>query len=287
MMYFRRFNGCNCQNNCNRPVPDCNCECNQQNPPCNPCTPSPSMPPSPPSPPVRYCMGPTGPQGPMGPQGPVGATGANGIQGPIGPIGPTGPQGPAGIPGIQGPVGPIGPTGAQGPTGPAGPIGLTGATGPTGPIGLTGATGATGPTGPIGPTGPTGPQGPAGEPAEISGAYASSVTQTVEANSIIPIAVTETTPTSGITFDNNQFTLPAGTYIVSYSANDPTSAMILSLYVNGATLPNETLTGPAGGSMLSKTILLDVAEGTTVGLYNETDDAVAITNAGLTVVQIA
>ena len=217
-------------------------------------------------------MGPTGPQGPMGPQGPVGATGANGIQGPIGPIGPTGPQGPAGIPGIQGPVGPIGPTGAQGPTGPAGPIGLTGATGPTGPIG---------------PTGPTGPQGPAGEPAEISGAYASSVTQTVEANSIIPIAVTETTPTSGITFDNNQFTLPAGTYIVSYSANDPTSAMILSLYVNGATLPNETLTGPAGGSMLSKTILLDVAEGTTVGLYNETDEAVAITNAGLTVVQIA
>ena len=195
-----------------------------------------------------------------------------GLRGPIGPQGPTGATGP------QGPVGP---------QGPQGPIGLTGATGPQGPIGLTGATGPQGPTGATGPQGPVGPQGPQGTSDAI---YVTSGTQTVAIDTIVPLALSSQTPSSVITFANNQVTLPEGYYIINYGftgASTDASVATISLYSDGAIVTGSEISVNSGtdASSASKTILVN-SNGNTYSLYNDSTAPIDLTNAYITVLKV-
>ena len=208
-------------------------------------------------------------------RGPMGPTGASGARGPIGPQGPTGATGP------QGPAGP------QGLTGATGPQGLTGATGPQGPIGPQGLTGATGPQGPVGPQGPTGATGPQG-PAGLSDAiYASIADTTVVAGGIIPIALDTATPDTSMSVVNNQIEITEdGVYLVSFSADGTVAGQdfLTSLYLNGAQVPNETLTQPDGAS---KTLLLSLTDGDALSIYNTSTAVVDLSSASLLALKVS
>ena len=208
-------------------------------------------------------------RGPVGPQGPAGSRGAIG---PMGPQGPVGPQGATGATGAVGPQGPIGPVGPQGATGATGAVGPQGPIGPVGPQGATGATGA------------VGPQGPAGTNDII---YASLGTATtVDTGAVIPLTLNAQTPASTMTVSNNSVNLPeAGSYLVSYfySASG-TEASSVSLYLNGALVPGETIVENANGSS-SKTILLNVDGASTLTIVNTSDLAQTFNDASLTVLK--
>ena len=202
--------------------------------------------------------------------GPVGPQGRPGPMGPIGPTGARGPQGAQGLPGATGP---------QGPIGPQGPVGATGAIGPAGP------TGATGPIGPAGPTGATGPIGPAGPTGLNDSAYATAGAQTVTASTQIPLTLSASSTTSTLTFADNQFTVPAGLYLVSYSA-DSANPIALSLYVNGVADVVETVNDASTPASVSKTALIRLASDGTIGLFNSTATDVSLTSAGLVITRI-
>ena len=202
--------------------------------------------------------------------GPVGPQGRPGPMGPIGPTGARGPQGAQGLPGATGP---------QGPIGPQGPVGATGAIGPAGP------TGATGPIGPAGPTGATGPIGPAGPTGLNDSAYATAGAQTVTASTQIPLTLSASSTTSTLTFADNQFTVPAGLYLVSYSA-DSANPIALSLYVNGVADVVETVNDASTPASVSKTALIRLAADGTIGLFNSTATDVSLTSAGLVITRI-
>ena len=202
--------------------------------------------------------------------GPVGPQGRPGPMGPIGPTGARGPQGAQGLPGATGP---------QGPIGPQGPVGATGAIGPAGP------TGATGPIGPAGPTGATGPIGPAGPTGLNDSAYATAGAQTVTASTQIPLTLSASSTTSTLTFADNQFTVPAGLYLVSYSA-DSANPIALSLYVNGVADVVETVNDASTPASVSKTALIRLATDGTIGLFNSTATDVSLTSAGLVITRI-
>ncbi len=228
----------------------------------------------------RGPVGPTGPQGPQGvqgEQGPVGATGATGAVGPQGPIGPQGPQG------IQGEQGPVGATGATGAVGPQGPVGATGAVGPQGPVG------ATGPQGPQGPVGATGPQGPQGEqgPAGLSDAlFAESNVGTIAVGSTIPLTLSTQTPTSTSSLVDNIITLSQGYYLVTFYATGSSLDYDVTLVVNGTqefSLESDVTTLQT----LSKTVILNATEGTTLSLLNSGTGALALENSGISVVKLA
>lgn len=220
---------------------------------------------------IRGPMGPTGPQGPrgvQGPQGPIGPTGATGATGATGPVGP---QGPVGATGATGAVGPIGPQG------PIGPAGATGATGPQGPVGPAGATGATGPQGPVGPAGTN------------DAVYAVATAATIAAGGIIPITLSAATADTTMTVTDNAVNVTeAGTYLVSYSTDGSvaTGDFITSLYLNGAAVANESLNVGTDGTA-SKTILLNLAAGDSLALYNTSATVATLDNAGLTVLKLA
>ena len=202
--------------------------------------------------------------------GPVGPQGRPGPMGPIGPAGARGPQCAQGLPGATGP---------QGPIGPQGPVGATGAIGPAGP------TGATGPIGPAGPTGATGPIGPAGPTGLNDSAYATAGAQTVTASTQIPLTLSASSTTSTLTFADNQFTVPAGLYLVSYSA-DSANPIALSLYVNGVADVVETVNDASTPASVSKTALIRLAADGTIGLFNSTATDVSLTSAGLVITRI-
>lgn len=191
---------------------------------------------------------------------------------------------------IRGPIGPTGATGArgpQGPQGPVGPIGPTGATGATGPQGPVGATGAIGPQGPAGPVGATGPQGPAGPAGSSDAIYASSALTTVESGAIIPLALTTASPASTMSLvDNAVNVTEAGTYLVSYFyQNEPEKQNAsVSLYLNGAPVANEVLSDE---SSASRTILLNLAAGDAIAIYNTSTTATDFASASITAVKIA
>ena len=217
---------------------------------------------------IRGPMGPTGPQGPrgvQGPQGPIGPTGATGATGATGPVGP------------QGPVGATGATGAVGPIGPQGPVGPIGPQGPVGPTGATGATGATGPVGPIGPAGTN------------DAVYTVATAATIAAGGIIPLTLSTATADTTMTVTDNAVNVTeAGTYLVSYFTDGSvaTGDFITSLYLNGAAVANESLDVGADGTA-SKTILLNLAAGDTLALYNTSATDATLDNAGLTVLKLA
>ena len=194
---------------------------------------------------------------------------------------------------IRGPMGPVGATGPRGPMGPQGaqgPQGATGATGATGPVGATGETGATGPQGPVGPQGP---QGEPGTSALQDALYAYGGTQTVASNSVIPLTLSTTTPTTTMTLSNNAISLPAGTYLVTYGATGTRTTdgnLSAQLYANGSALANEIVSDnatSANSANLSKTILYTAAaDGTTLSLYNTSGESVNLTGANITAVRI-
>ena len=214
--------------------------------------------------------------------GPVGPQGCPGPRGPVGPQGCPGPMGPVGPQGRPGPRGPIGPAGARGPQGAQG---LPGATGPQGPIGPQGPVGATGAIGPAGPTGATGPIGPAGPTGLNDSAYATAGAQTVTASTQIPLTLSASSTTSTLTFADNQFTVPAGLYLVSYSA-DSANPIALSLYVNGVADVVETVNDASTPASVSKTALIRLAADGTIGLFNSTATDVSLTSAGLVITRI-
>lgn len=193
-------------------------------------------------------------------RGPAGATGATGARGPIGP---------------QGPVGPAGPTGATGATGPQGPIGPVG---PAGPTGATGATGATGPQGPIGPAGTN------------DAIYANVGASAVTAGSIIPITLsTSTAPTTLSVVDNAVNIADAGTYLVSYFADGsvPEGDFSTTLYRNGTAIANESIIFTDSSGAGSKTILVNLASGDTLSIYNTSASTATFNDASLTVLKLA
>jgi hypothetical protein len=193
-----------------------------------------------------------------------------------------GPQGPTGATGARGPIGPQGATGPIGPQGPAGPTGATGARGPIGPQGPVGATGATGATGPIGP------QGPAGESAVADSLYATYTGGTIEANSIIPLELSDSTAPTTLSVVDNSVVLPdAGTYLIQYSANGSASGPFeVSLYLDGALVPNQSITITNVATNIgsgSRSILLTTVSGGTLSLYNTSDSSATLVTADLTV----
>ena len=252
--------GCNnCNRNCNR------CSCNNNNC-CQRRTFVPVY--------TVGARGPIGPQGPVGPQGPIGPTGATGA------TGATGPQGPIGL------------TGATGPIGPQGPIGLTGATGPIGPQGPQGVQGPVGPAGPVGATGPQGPQGEPGTALSDSIYAGVNTATTVTAGAIIPITQLAVTPASTLTVADNAVVIgTAGSYLVSYFVNGSsgTAPQSTTLYQNGVALTGEVLLQDASGTpqAASKTILLNLASGDTLSLYNTSTTDATLSSATLTVVRVA
>ncbi len=221
-----------------------------------------------------------------GTQGPTGATGARG------PIGPQGPVGPIGPTGAQGAVGPVGPQGETGATGPQGPIGPAGPQGPVGPIGPTGAQGAVGPQGETGATGPQGPVGPAGPQGEAStndALYAGVDTEEIASGDIIPLSlITETADSTMSVSDNSVVIGEEGTYLVSYytAGSVPTNEFITSLYLNGSTITGETIVQSNSAGAASKTILLALAEGDALSLYNTSATEATLSSASLTLVKL-
>ena len=244
-----------CNGGCNR-----NCNCNN-------CTNN-----------VTVIRGPRGPIGPAGPQGARGPQGPQGATGPIGPVGPQGPVGATGATGATGPQGPVGATGPQGPVGATGAVGPQGSVGPQGPVGATGATGA------------TGPQGPAGTNDAI---YAGSGTATVEANSIIPIALITATPNTTLSVSNNAVNLPeAGTYLVSFFANGSAGEgddFSISLYLNGSPIVNENVVVNSEGRLVSvsKTLLVTTANAGSLSIHNTSNTGVTLNSASIMVLKTA
>ncbi len=208
-------------------------------------------------------------------RGPAGATGATGARGPIGPQGPVGPAGPTGA------------TGATGATGPQGPIGPVGPAGPTGATGATGARGPQGPAGPTGATGATGPQGPAGTNDAI---YANVGASAITAGSIIPITLsTSTAPTTLSVVDNAVNIADDGVYLVSYFADGsvPEGDFSTTLYQNGTAIANESIIFTDSSGAGSKTILVNLASGDTLSIYNTSASTATFNDASLTVLKLA
>ena len=150
--------------------------------------------------------------------------------------------------------------------------------------------GATGPQGPQGPQGPVGPQGPAGTSYVANGVYANVGATTVAPATIIPLALNAQTPSTSIGVANGVLTLPAGTYLVSMFVNGSVESgdFITALQLNGA-LTNETITISDAGTTDtgSKTVLLNVADGTTLALYNLSTSTATLTGASLTAIKLA
>jgi hypothetical protein len=172
--------------------------------------------------------------------------------------------------------------------GPQGPTGATGARGPIGPQGATGPIGPQGPQGPTGATGPIGPQGPAGESAVADSLYATYTGGTIEANSIIPLELSDSTAPTTLSVVDNSVVLPdAGTYLIQYSANGSASGPFeVSLYLDGALVPNQSITITNVATNIgsgSRSILLTTVSGGTLSLYNTSDSSATLVSADLTV----
>ena len=187
-------------------------------------------------------------------------------------------------------MGPAGPQGARGPIGPQGPVGPIGPTGATGPIGPTGATGATGPQGPVGATGATGPTGPQGPAGTSQALYASTGTQTIASDTIIPIALTAQSPESTMTVTNNEVVINEdGSYLVSYfvGGSVPTNEFIVSLYLNGAPITNENIVQSNSAGAASKTIVLNLTSGDSLSVYNTSETEATLSAASITVLKVS
>ena len=159
-----------------------------------------------------------------------------------------------------------------------------------GPQGPTGPAGPRGPQGPQGATGPIGPQGPSGTSDMI---YAgNNATATVLSDTIIPIALIASTPTTTMSVGANVVNLPeAGTYLVSYFFNgSPETGAVVSvgLYQNGAQIAGEVISESADATESvsgSKTILVTTTGAATLSLQNLSGVSVDFNSASITVLK--
>jgi hypothetical protein len=93
-----------------------------------------------------------------------------------------------------------------------------------------------------------------------------------------------------LVFSTDGVTVPAGTYLVSYSANGsvPTGDFSISLYLDGAPLSGQEINiTPASADQTvegSKSVLVTTTGGT-FALYNTSTDSATFDNASLTVIQ--
>ena len=158
-----------------------------------------------------------------------------------------------------------------------------------------GATGATG------PQGPQGEQGPAGTAATSSSLWATNPTVTLAANGTVPLTASYNSPDSGITVSGDTVTLPAGTYLVNYSANaesggtgaeDNSVITALAAKVNGTVVPTSQSTAiqdRGDTTPLSSTFLVNASGSTPLQLVNNTSTPYSTnySNVNLTVVRLA
>lgn len=165
-------------------------------------------------------------------------------------------------------VGARGPIGPQGPTGPQGVQGLQGEQGVTGPTGATGASG-------------TG-----------DGLYAEAVNGDVTAETVISLTQSTATPETTMSVSGNVITVPAGTYLISYSvtarlpsANDVLS---VSLLENGTAIDTEStdVSIAANPANVSGTILRTTTAATEFSLENTSSVTATIAEGGITLLKI-
>ncbi len=201
------------------------------------------------------------------------------------------------------------------PTGPTGPTGLTGPTGPSGETGTAATlavgnvtTGAPGTQAAVTNVGSpqnaildfTIPQGTDGTPATSSSLWATNPSVTLNAKQALPLTISYNSPNSGITVNGTIVTLPAGTYLVSYTVNSEsggtgsgsTAITTLAAQANGATIPtSQSLALQERGDImpLSSTFLLRATDPTSLQLVNDTTNTYPTnyTNLNLTVVKLS
>lgn len=166
-------------------------------------------------------------------------------------------------------------TTARGPQGPMGPIG------PQGPQGL---------PGPIGQTGAQGPQGVAGTFNLNAGSFYGNGLNVSPA--ILPTYNLYPTTQSQISYDatTGRITLSQGTYLITYGGN-PTSTdadvAAMQLTANGTIIESSPVISPSSTSgSLSKTLLLNVSEGTVIQLILENTSTVTYNEVLLNVVKL-
>lgn len=172
---------------------------------------------------------------------------------------------------------------------------VTAMRGPRGPVGPTGATGARGPQGPQGPAGAVGATGPQGAAGTNDIIYAgNNATATVAASTDIPISLITATSGTTMSVSGNSVNLPAaGIYLVSYffdGSRDTADSISVSLYLNGAIVPGETITETNvadGLSAASKTVLVSTNAAATLSLRNASTGSVNFSSATLTVLRTA
>lgn len=169
------------------------------------------------------------------------------------------------------------------PPGPQGPIGPIGPTGPQGPVG---------PVCPVGPIGPVGPQGPAGTSGLQAYAFYADTTDTVTSGSTLPLVAVVNQGGTYITVSDNALVLAPGDYEISYAVNatlsDTATTLTVTPTING--LNNslyasvyEVTAGNTNTNTIGRNFILSSTSSSTVGFILTTDDATAVTNAGITV----
>ena len=122
--------------------------------------------------------------------------------------------------------------------------------------------------------------------------YAESGTQSVTTGAQIPLALASATSPTTLSLANNQVTLPAGTYLVSFggTAYPATDTQFgVQLYANGVALPQQNLLidrteGQYGN--LSKTFIYNTAGTATLAIYNSTPATANFTNAFITATKL-
>ncbi len=170
-----------------------------------------------------------------------------------------------------------GPPGTAGPQGPQGPMG---APGPQGPQGVRGPTGLAGPAGP----------GVASNPSMFEGATGT----VVAAGAAFPFATTAINGSNVNQIDPTTFLIRQdGVYAVHYfvQAAAGTGNAVVALYLNGAPVPQSSLTAPQGSTVaLSNTYLLTLRAGDRLQLVNIGAAPITTTGAAasrLTIFRIA
>jgi hypothetical protein len=89
-----------------------------------------------------------------------------------------------------------------------------------------------------------------------------------------------------MTFSSGQFSVPAGLYIASYSA-DATTPLSLTLAINGTPSTQETVTDASIPSSVSRTALISLDMAGTIGLYSAlAGDTTSLTSSALVLTKI-
>ena len=222
-------------------------------------------------------------QGPAGIPGVPGSAGIPGSPGGFGPQGPVGLKGEVGLPGlsVKGERGEVGEMGLPGAQGPQGDRGLRGHPGKVGPAGIQGPRGIDGLNGRIGSQGPKGEKGES----PVSSFAGFSVVKTNRQSGIG--IVTFDTVVSDITRDydtsTHKFTCSMpGYYLFTFSvASVDNEYPQVKLVKNGESIVGVYMnpSGSTANQMGTNSVLLQLAAGDQVWLYNEINSEVYSTSS--------